>query len=208
MAFPPARSISLTTDAAASAPFEYVMATFAPSAARRLAIAAPMPREPPVMSAIFPSRFLDTVFLLFLYSRSLPSCSRRPDTTPCLAKATAWCDRFLLARHQGQATYPLWTRHGPDHGPTTFCEQPSLESLLGYPMKVGTNTTIEGERRSSSDHRCQYAFVRKAARQGTRFRVQALPALHLRPQALCKFADCQLSKGPSIVQRLRPTLPP
>ena len=42
------------------------MATFAPSAARRLAIAAPMPREPPVMSAIFPSSFLDIVFLLFL----------------------------------------------------------------------------------------------------------------------------------------------
>src|SRR5438874_10753650 len=34
------------------------MATFAPSAARRLAMAAPMPREPPVMSAIFPSSFL------------------------------------------------------------------------------------------------------------------------------------------------------
>ena len=53
-------------DAAASAPFEYVMATFAPSAARRLAIAAPMPREPPVTSAIFPSSFLDIVVLLFL----------------------------------------------------------------------------------------------------------------------------------------------
>src|SRR5882762_3066480 len=37
------------------------MATFAPSAARRLAIAAPIPREPPVTSAIFPSRFLDIV---------------------------------------------------------------------------------------------------------------------------------------------------
>src|SRR6266478_2471871 len=37
------------------------MATPAPSAARRLAIAAPMPREPPVTSAIFPSRFLDIV---------------------------------------------------------------------------------------------------------------------------------------------------
>src|SRR5438270_6230814 len=49
-------------------PFVYVMATFAPSAARRLAIAAPMPREPPVMSAIFPSRFLGTVLLLFLDS--------------------------------------------------------------------------------------------------------------------------------------------
>src|SRR6266566_9867153 len=43
------------------------MATLAPSAARRLAIAAPMPREPPVTSAIFPSSFLVIVFLLFLY---------------------------------------------------------------------------------------------------------------------------------------------
>src|SRR5258708_15382446 len=34
------------------------MATFAPSEARRLAIAAPIPRDPPVISAIFPSSFL------------------------------------------------------------------------------------------------------------------------------------------------------
>src|SRR5712672_4453972 len=85
--------------------------------------------------------------------------------------------------------------YGSDHGPTTFCEQPSLECLFGYPIKVGRNTTIEGERRSSSDHRCQYAFVRKAVRQGTRCQVQALPGLHLRSLALSKFADCQLSKG-------------
>jgi hypothetical protein len=52
---------------AASAPFVYVMTTFAPSAARRLAMAAPMPREPPVMSAIFPSNFFDIVFLLELH---------------------------------------------------------------------------------------------------------------------------------------------
>src|SRR5437762_11325658 len=42
------------------------MATFAPSAARRLAMAAPIPREPPVMSAIFPSSFLFMACLLFL----------------------------------------------------------------------------------------------------------------------------------------------
>src|SRR5438552_2206154 len=66
MAFPPSRSISLITDAAASAPLEYVMATFAPSMARRLAMAAPIPREPPVMSAIFPSSFLFMACLLFL----------------------------------------------------------------------------------------------------------------------------------------------
>src|SRR5271155_1429053 len=55
--------MALTTATAASAPFVYVMATFAPSAARRLAIAAPMPREPPVMSAIFPSNFFDIIHL-------------------------------------------------------------------------------------------------------------------------------------------------
>src|ERR1700728_3011961 len=66
MAFPPARSISLTTDAAASAPLVYVTATFAPSAARRSAMAAPMPREPPVMSATFPSNFLDISHFLLV----------------------------------------------------------------------------------------------------------------------------------------------
>jgi hypothetical protein len=42
------------------------MAIFAPSTARRLAMAAPMPREPPVMSATFPSNFFDIVRLLEL----------------------------------------------------------------------------------------------------------------------------------------------
>jgi hypothetical protein len=48
----------------------YVMATLAPSAARRFAIPAPMPRDPPVISAILPSSFLDIPFLPFI-SRSL-----------------------------------------------------------------------------------------------------------------------------------------
>src|SRR6267142_2967690 len=47
------------------------MATFAPSAPRRFAMAAPMPRDPPVTSAIFPSSVLVIVFLLLLESRSL-----------------------------------------------------------------------------------------------------------------------------------------
>src|SRR5258705_936973 len=47
------------------------MATFAPSVARRLAIAAPMPRDPPVISAIFPSSFLFMICLLFLRLDSL-----------------------------------------------------------------------------------------------------------------------------------------
>src|ERR1700692_1748616 len=50
------------------------MATFAPSAASRFAIAAPIPREPPVMRAIFPSSFLD-IFLLLVSWRSLPHTS-------------------------------------------------------------------------------------------------------------------------------------
>src|SRR6202040_2877335 len=52
-AFPPSSSIALTTAEAALASFAYVMATLAPSAARRLAMAAPMPREPPVTRATF-----------------------------------------------------------------------------------------------------------------------------------------------------------
>src|SRR5258708_6310467 len=48
------------------------MATFAPSDARRLAIAAPMPREPPVISAIFPSSFLFMIlFSLVRFGDSL-----------------------------------------------------------------------------------------------------------------------------------------
>src|SRR5260370_38203413 len=81
MAFPPARAIALTTAADASTPFGYVMANFAPSAARRLAIAAPMPREPPVMSAIFPSNLFDIVHLLELdicSSGMSPSLIARP----------------------------------------------------------------------------------------------------------------------------------
>src|SRR4029077_14889878 len=105
-------------------------------------------------------------------------------------------------------TYSSSAANGPDDGRPTFCEQPSLESLFGYPMKVGRYTSTQRAPRSCSYHLCQYAFGRTAARQGTRCQVQALQALHLRPLALCKFADCRLSKGPSIVQRLRLTLPP
>src|ERR1700730_12722071 len=52
-AFPPLCSMALTTAEAALASLAYVMATLAPSLARRFAIAAPMPREPPVTSATF-----------------------------------------------------------------------------------------------------------------------------------------------------------
>src|SRR6266704_5409076 len=42
------------------------MATLAPFSARRLAIAAPMPREPPVTSAILPFSSLSFLLLMFL----------------------------------------------------------------------------------------------------------------------------------------------
>src|SRR6266404_2893745 len=71
IAFPPGRSISLTTEAAASAPLVYVIATLAPSAASRLAIAAPIPREPPVTIATLPANFclllLLICFVLFFF---------------------------------------------------------------------------------------------------------------------------------------------
>src|SRR3989454_3329826 len=48
------------------------MATFAPSEARRLAMAAPIPREPPVISAIFASSFLFMIlFSLMRFGDSL-----------------------------------------------------------------------------------------------------------------------------------------
>src|ERR1700733_11814596 len=63
MAFPPSRSIVLTTAEAAAASFAYVMATLAPSAARRFAIAAPIPREPPVTRAtLFASLDIDLLW--------------------------------------------------------------------------------------------------------------------------------------------------
>src|SRR6266404_4210045 len=51
------------------------MATLAPSAARRLAIAAPIPREPPVTRATLPSSFLDIAFLLFCEGLREMGCS-------------------------------------------------------------------------------------------------------------------------------------
>src|SRR5882724_5927279 len=49
------------------------MATVAPSAARRLAIAAPMPRDPPVTSATLPARSL-SFLLLMSFPFSVCSC--------------------------------------------------------------------------------------------------------------------------------------
>src|SRR6266404_5818645 len=64
IAFPPSSSIAFTTADAALASFAYVIATLAPSAARRLAIAAPMPREPPVTTATLPANFCPLLLLI------------------------------------------------------------------------------------------------------------------------------------------------
>src|SRR6202040_2699912 len=69
-AFSPLSSIALTTAEAALASFAYVMATLAPSEARRFAIAAPIPREPPVTSATFFAN-LDMDLLWFSVTNSL-----------------------------------------------------------------------------------------------------------------------------------------
>src|SRR5580704_16287963 len=92
------------------------MATFAPSAARRLAIAAPIPREPPVTSAIFPSNFFDIVVLLELdicLSGMIPNFSARPThakVTPSDAfdNLTSHLERYfvswraMLSKHVGE----------------------------------------------------------------------------------------------------------
>jgi len=71
-------------------------------------------------------------------------------------------------------------------------------------MKVGANTTVEGERRSSSDRRYQYAFARKAVRLWTGSRVQALPVLLLRPMAA--FTPAITSSNRLEVVRLNPSI--
>src|SRR5271167_2576187 len=100
MALPPALSIASTTLEAALASLAYVMTTVAPSVARRFAIPAPMPREPPVMSAIFPSSFLDIIFLLFLLKSDFDDpvaiktrregFARRSSRRPALSPAGRW----------------------------------------------------------------------------------------------------------------------
>src|SRR5882762_911002 len=72
------------------------MATFAPSAPRRFAIAAPMPRDPPVTSAIFPSSFLVIVF-------PIPSISLFPlllTLTASLDVAVPRLQHTLLSWHR------------------------------------------------------------------------------------------------------------
>ena len=73
----PSFSISATTALALSGELTYVMATSAPSAARRLAMAAPMPRLPPVTRATLPWS-VDMVMFPMESVRMLICCFRKP----------------------------------------------------------------------------------------------------------------------------------
>src|SRR5437867_1172610 len=74
-AFPPAASIERTTSLALPGDALYVRATAAPSVASRLAIAAPMLREPPVTSATMPASFLVMfVFIIFSFCSATVHC--------------------------------------------------------------------------------------------------------------------------------------
>src|SRR5579863_9705972 len=78
MAFPPPSSMALTTAEAAPASLAYVMATLAPSAASRFAIAAPIPREPPVTSAtLFASLDIDLLCFGERFTTTWVSTGRR-----------------------------------------------------------------------------------------------------------------------------------
>src|SRR5437016_3098716 len=74
-ALPPAASIERTTSLALSGDALYVRATAAPSVTSRLAIAAPMLREPPVTSATLPASFLVMfVFIIFSFCSAFVCC--------------------------------------------------------------------------------------------------------------------------------------
>src|SRR5580692_11383283 len=90
-AFPPLRSIALTTAEAALTSFAYVMATLAPSSASRFAIAAPMPREPPVTSATF-SVNVDMSSPMVSYARFSASLVQSSAMLMCLHCKQIWHD--------------------------------------------------------------------------------------------------------------------
>src|SRR5260370_12213303 len=99
------------------------MATLAPSAARRLAIAAPIPREPPVTRATFPSSFLDIGF------------SPNPSIT-LFADPVAYVGRAIEKRNASCFTSPEEANNlhiDQSHSPTTQDNSlPPLPNLLRY----------------------------------------------------------------------------
>src|ERR1700722_18115001 len=81
------------------------MATLAPSAARRLAIAAPMPREPPVTSAIFPSNFFAIVLLLYALQDQMghnEAASFEPGQSTTETNCSSSRTKRMLVRHESK----------------------------------------------------------------------------------------------------------
>src|ERR1700675_2450009 len=75
------------------------MCPFPPPRAQRFRIAAPMPREPPVMSAVFPSNFFDIVVLLYAQScRTLRRMLIRHENKICLPPAASQAHLVRLRR--------------------------------------------------------------------------------------------------------------
>src|SRR4051812_22118845 len=91
----PAALISAITAFAFSGELTYVIATSAPSRASRLAIAAPMPRLPPVTSATLPE---SEDMLLFL----VVECSQRPASPAKLRQPHE--EPRLFGGHRGAAS--------------------------------------------------------------------------------------------------------
>src|SRR5580692_4889602 len=102
MAFPPPSSIALTTSEAALASLAYVKATFAPSAARRFAIAAPIPREPPVTSATL-SVNLDIDLLWFFHFPPITTDCDLAGSCQTSYLMRRFCDGFGTLRNTSYA---------------------------------------------------------------------------------------------------------
>ena len=89
---PPASSISFTTASALSRAVCATTATWAPSAPRRRAMAAPIPREPPVTIATLPSSLMTCLSSLRVGDARAPYQAVQPRSimrwAPCTASAS------------------------------------------------------------------------------------------------------------------------
>src|SRR6266550_3374547 len=108
-AFPPAASIERTTSLALPGDALYVRATAAPSVASRLAIAAPMLREPPVTSATFPASFL--VFFVLINV----SCDLRGIETWLLPGDQHDSEASFVSHHASVSFGSICQRNSFDH---------------------------------------------------------------------------------------------
>src|SRR5882762_7963997 len=122
-AFPPAASIERTTSSALPGDALYVRATAAPSVASRLAIAAPMLREPPLTSATLPASFFAMFVFIFFFQMSFSNCESGIDgcvsRRNCLTGQGRGCrgvfhetgEMFAVAPEQEQGKQRNHNRH-------------------------------------------------------------------------------------------------